>query len=43
MIESLKSGGAGADEVYVSPRKFYESLEFLSDAFTLHKTKSNEK
>ena len=43
MTESLKSSGAGADEVYVSPRRFYKSLEFLSDAFTPRKTKSNEK
>ena len=41
VIESSKSSGAGADEVFVSPRKFYKSLEFLSDAFTLRKTKSN--
>ena len=41
MIESSKSSGAGADEVCVSPWKFYESLEFLSDAFTPRKTKSN--
>ena len=41
MIESSKPSGTGADEVYVSPWKFYESLEFLSDAFTLWKTKSN--
>ena len=41
MIESSKSSGAGVDEVYVSPWKFYESLEFLSDAFTPRKTKSN--
>ena len=41
MIESSKPSGTGADEVYVSPWKFYESLEFLSDAFTLRKTKSN--
>ena len=41
VTESSKSSGAGADEVYVSPWKFYESLEFLSDAFTLRKTKSN--
>ena len=41
MIESSKSSGAGADEVYVSPWKFYESLEFLSDAFTPRKTRSN--
>ena len=42
MIESLKSSEAGADEVYVTPWKFYESLVFLSDALTLQKTKSNE-
>ena len=41
MIESSKPSGTGADEVYVSPWKFYESLEFLSNAFTLRKTKSN--
>ena len=41
MIESSKSNGAGVDEVYVSPWKFYETLEFLSDTFTLWKTKSN--
>ena len=41
MIESSKPSGAGADEVYVSPWEFYESLEFLSDAFTPRKTKSN--
>ena len=41
MVESSKSSGVGADEVYVSPWKFYESLEFLSNAFTLRKTKSN--
>ena len=41
MIESSKSSSAGADEVYVSPRKFYESLEFLSDAFTPRKIKCN--
>ena len=28
IIESSKSSGAGADEVYMSPWKFYESLEF---------------
>ena len=41
MNESSKSSGAGVDEVYVSPWKFYESSEFLSDAFTPRKTKSN--
>ena len=41
VIASSKSSGAGADEVYVSPWKFYEKLEFLSDAFTLRETKSN--
>ena len=41
MIESSKSSSAGADKVYVSPWKFYESLEFLSDAFTPRKIKSN--
>jgi len=41
MIESSKSSGGGTEEVYVSPWKFYESLEFLSDAFTPRKTKSN--
>ena len=41
MIESSKSSGAGADEVYVSPWKFNKSLEFLSDTLTLQKTKSN--
>ena len=41
MIESSKSSGAGADEVYLSFWKFYESLQFLSDAFTHRKTKSN--
>ena len=41
MIDSSKSSGAGADEVYASPWKFYESLEFLSDTFTPRKTKSN--
>ena len=41
MIKSSKSSGAGADEVYVSPWKFYKSLEFLSDAFTPRKTKIN--
>ena len=41
MIESSKSGGAGECEVYVSPWRFYESLEFLSNAFTPQKTKSN--
>ena len=40
MIENSKSSGAGANDVYVSPWKFYESLEFLSDAFTPRKTKS---
>ena len=39
MIESLKYSGAGADEVYVSFWKFYESLDFLNDAFTPWKTK----
>ena len=38
MIESSKYSGAGADEVYVSSWKFYESLEFLSNAFTPWKT-----
>ena len=42
MIESSKSSGAGADEVYVSPWKFYRSLGILADAFTRWKTKSNE-
>ena len=41
MIESSKSSGAGADEVYVSPWKFNKSLEFLSDTLTLQKKKSN--
>ena len=41
VTESSKSSGAGADEVYVSPWKFYESLEFLSDGFTPRKTKSD--
>ena len=41
MIESSKSSGAGADEVCVSPWKFFESLEFLSNAFTPRKTKIN--
>ena len=41
MIESPRPSRAGADEVYVSPWKFYQSLEFLSDAFILQKTKSN--
>ena len=41
MIESSKSSGARADEVYVSPWKFNKSLEFLSDTLTLQKTKSN--
>ena len=41
MIESSKSSGAGANEVYVSPWKIYESLEFLNGAFTSRKTKSN--
>ena len=36
MIESSKSSGAGADEVYVY--EFYESFEFLSDTFTPRKT-----
>ena len=40
-IESSKSSGAGTDELFVSPWKFYESLEFLSDAFTPRKTKNN--
>ena len=39
MIESSKSSGAGADEVYVSPWKFYESLNFLSDALLRGKQK----
>ena len=41
MIESSKSSGAGADEVYVSPWKFYQSIEFLSDTLTPQKTKGN--
>ena len=43
MIESSKSSQIGADEVYVSPWKFYEMKfqNFLSDAFTPRKTKSN--
>ena len=41
MIKSSKFSGAGADKVYVIPWKFYESLEFLSNAFTLWKAKSN--
>ena len=41
MIQSSKSSGAGADEVYVIPGKFYESLQFLTHAFTPRKTKSN--
>ena len=41
LIESWKSCGAGKDEVYVSQRKFYENLQFLNDAFTPRKTKSN--
>ena len=39
--ESSKSSEAGADEVYARSRKFYKSLEFLSDPFTPRKTKSN--
>ena len=41
MIESSKSSGAGADEVYVSPWKFYQSIEFLSGTLTPRKTKGN--
>lgn len=41
MVEGSKTSGAGADDVYVSVWKFYEKLEFLSDAFTPRKTKSN--
>ena len=41
MIESLKYSGPGTDEVYVSPWKLYENLEFLDNAFTPRKTKSN--
>ena len=41
LIESSKSSGAGIDEVYVSQWKFYENLQFLNDAFTHRKTKSN--
>ena len=41
MIQSSKSSGARADEVYVSPWKFYESLDLFSDAFTPQKTESN--
>ena len=41
LVETSKSSGAGTDEVYVSPWKFYERLEFLSDAFNPRKTKSN--
>ena len=43
MIESSKSSQTGADEVYVSPWKFYEMKfqNFLNDAFTPRKTKSN--
>ena len=41
LIESSKSSGAGTDEVYVSQWKFYENLQFLNDAFTTRKTKSN--
>ena len=41
MTEGSKTSGAGSDDVYVSVWKFYEKLEFLSDAFTPRKTKSN--
>ena len=41
LIESSKSSRVGTDEVYVSQWKFYESLQFLNDAFTPRKTKSN--
>lgn len=41
MIEGSKTSGAGTDDVYVSVWKFYEKLDFLSDAFTPRKTKSN--
>ena len=39
MVESSKSSGVGADEVYVSPWKFYESLEFSSDPLLHRKQK----
>ena len=41
MTKSSKFSGAGADKIYLIPWKFYESLEFLSNAFTLWKAKSN--
>jgi hypothetical protein len=41
MIESSKTSGAGTDDVFTSNWKFFDSLEFLSDAFTPRKTKSN--
>ena len=41
LTESSTSSGAGTDEVYVSQWEFYENLQFLNDAFTPRKTKSN--
>lgn len=41
MTESSKTSGAGTDEVFSSSWKFYDSLHFLSDAFTPRQTVSN--
>ena len=41
MVEGSKASGAGADDVYCSPWKFFDALQFLSDAFTPRKTISN--
>lgn len=41
MTESSKTSGAGSDDVYISPWKFFDSLHFLSDAFTPRSTTSN--
>ena len=41
MTEGSKKSGAGSDDICVSVWKFSEKLEFLSDAFTPRKTKSN--
>ena len=41
MMEGSRKSGAGADEVFSSSWKFYDSIHFLSDAFTPRKTQCN--
>lgn len=41
LTTASKSSGVGTDEVFVSPWKFYDHLNFLSDSFTPRATQSN--